>query len=543
MNEWFKVLIADDEYWTREKLCKMIDWKKYHLELLEPAEDGEEVLKRMEEAEPDILITDINMPFLNGIDLLKAIQERYHHVVTFVVSGYDDFEFVRESFMAGSINYLVKPISKIDLVNAIVKALEIISDRNSKAEAEEQQKLELKKAASLIQDREFSQLLERKEMPFTPNITMNSNMDFVGASLMLIKIHNLTRLCKSVQYDMNLLSFRIKTKIKEIAGEENLMVFNHVYRSNEFIVVSESESKILIRIARRILKEIGIVAESPVSVILSEHSYSMESLHQAYIQTVALLMMRPFTREHWMMWSKDGKKEQEEYKVKNRITEVQTKELQTLLKSGNKRGAKNLVFEKIGIRHCQEQGWEYLEVKQTVKRILNFLVEYAAGTANLTSQELLDLEYMVELADKAIELLDAEYLCELIDDNIENMIVVSQEEAPDTMREAVHQAVEYIDQHYFEPLTLSGLAKKFHMEHSYFSRMFKKETNETLMMYISKTRIDKAKRYMEQKDSNLTEIAFMVGYDDYTYFNKVFRKITGISPRDYKKSMKSGTDR
>ena len=81
------------------------------------------------------------------------------------------------------------------------------------------------------------------------------------------------------------------------------------------------------------------------------------------------------------------------------------------------------------------------------------------------------------------------------------------------------------------------------MEHSYFSRMFKKETNETLMMYISKTRIDKAKRYMEQKDSNLTEIAFMVGYDDYTYFNKVFRKITGISPRDYKKSMESGTDR
>ena len=85
------------------------------------------------------------MPFLNGIDLLKAIQERYHHVVTFVVSGYDDFEFVRESFMAGSINYLVKPISKIDLVNAIVKALEIISDRNSKAAAEEQQKLSLRK--------------------------------------------------------------------------------------------------------------------------------------------------------------------------------------------------------------------------------------------------------------------------------------------------------------------------------------------------------------------------------------------------------------
>ena len=206
MEEVFKVLIADDEYWTREKLKRMIEWGQYHLKLLEPAEDGEQVLNRIEEEQPDILITDINMPFLNGVDLLKVIQKKYPEVITFVISGYDDFEYVKETFMAGSINYLVKPVSKIDLVNAVVKALEIIS--------------ELQKAASVIQDREFSHLLEYKETFFTPNITMNSDIEFAGSSLVLIKIHNLSYFIKEARYDMNQVSLKIKNKIRSMIRKE-----------------------------------------------------------------------------------------------------------------------------------------------------------------------------------------------------------------------------------------------------------------------------------------------------------------------------------
>ena len=123
--ETFKILIADDEYWSREKLRNMIDWESYGLTLLEPAKDGEEVLARMDDEKPDILITDINMPFLSGVNLLQEIQENYPDTIPFVISGYDDFEYVRDSFMAGSINYLVKPVSRFDLVNAIAKALNI----------------------------------------------------------------------------------------------------------------------------------------------------------------------------------------------------------------------------------------------------------------------------------------------------------------------------------------------------------------------------------------------------------------------------------
>ncbi|MBS1485175.1 MAG: response regulator, partial [Clostridium sp.] len=157
-KEVYKVLIADDEYWTREKLCSMIDWSRYSLCCMEPAADGEEVLRRIETDEPDILITDINMPFMNGVELLEIIHDKYPDIITFVVSGYDDFRYVKDTFMAGSINYLVKPITRIDLVNALSRALEIISTRKAHARAREEQQIQLLKAASLLQDREFSQL-------------------------------------------------------------------------------------------------------------------------------------------------------------------------------------------------------------------------------------------------------------------------------------------------------------------------------------------------------------------------------------------------
>lgn len=575
MEKRYKVLIADDEYWTREKLRNMIEWDKYHLELLEPAGDGEEVLRRMEGQRPDILITDINMPFLSGVELLKIIKEKYENVITFVISGYDDFEFVKESFMAGSINYLVKPVSKIDLVNAVAKALQIISDRDKKEEEEEMKKQELLKAASLLQDREFSHLLEYKDTPFarnrelmTSHITMNGNVDFAGSGLMLIKIHNMKKVVSDYNYDMNLISLKLKERIRETAKREErmeidnlpsqvcacpevekMMVFNHIYRSNEFIIVSELDKGKMMRIARKLMTEIGELAASPVTIVISEHTYSMDSIQQAYAQAVSLLMTRGYSTDSCLIMAGGGTDGGmgKSAEVKNRMNDAQAKELQALLNSGNRNGVYHTIFEKIGIRHCQEQGWEYLEVRQTVKRILNLLVEYVqaklsqtkSSSAKLSSRELLDMESMVEMADKSIELLDVKYLCDIMEDIIDGILTSGVEEAADSMRDVVHQAARYIQEHYFEPLTLSGLAEQFHVEHSYFSRIFKKEMGQTLMLYISGLRVEKAKEYMKGENNNLAEIAFMVGYDDYTYFNRVFRKVTGISPRDYKKSVEA----
>ena len=118
----YKVLAADDEYWIRENMKTLIDWEALSCSFLEPAENGEHALSIVREKHPDILITDINMPFINGTDLIKKVCEEFPGTVCIALSGYSDYEFVRGALLAGAIDYLLKPISADDLLEVLTTA-------------------------------------------------------------------------------------------------------------------------------------------------------------------------------------------------------------------------------------------------------------------------------------------------------------------------------------------------------------------------------------------------------------------------------------
>lgn len=538
-KEYYKVLIADDEYWTRKKLCTMIDWPQYSLHCLEPAADGEEVLQRLEHERPDILITDINMPFVNGVELLQAIRGRYPDIITFVISGYDDFQYVKDAFMAGSINYLVKPVTRIDLVGALAKALEIISARRADARQREEQQTRLLKASSLLQDREFSQLLEKKDSAFTPIITMNTEVDFAGMSLMLIKIHDMGKLSAAYGYDMNLLSWSVKKEIRRCLKHEAPYVFNHIYRPNEFVIISELDNRELTERARYMLVQLRPVFQSPLTIILSGHSYSMDNIREAYIQDISLLMMRPYVPEDVLSVFEHSVAQGEDEKIRSRFDDSQVKELKELFRSRNRSAIERLVFEKTGLAGCARERWGYLEVKQTVKRILNAVSE-AAGSLQ-GSREAAAMEDLISLSDQIIERLNSEDLCAAVRDVIDYGLALGHDEGIHTVSDIIRSAVAYIDENYFEDLSLTGLARKFGMESTYFSRTFRRETGENLMVYITRKRMERAEAYIRESDVSLTEIAFLTGYEDYAYFSRVFRKAYGKSPRDYRNGVKRQT--
>lgn len=533
----YKVLIADDEYWTREKIRNMIEWERYALEFLEPAEDGEDVLRKIEQNEPDILITDINMPFIDGVELIKIVHEKYPKIVVFVISGYDDFSYVKNSLVSGAINYLLKPVTKIDLVSALSKALDLISERQQSKEEEEHQRLEVQKASSLIQDRELSLLVEKEEAPFTPTIAITGDMNFAGYSLTLIKIHNLNEFMVEYQYDMNLISYRIKKEIKSIVGNEDILVFNHIYRSNEFVLITELDNTELKRIAEKILRYFSDVVKSPISIVVSEHSYSIESIHSAYIQSIAMLMTRGFDRANVILFCERNHEPSGE-EVRISVSEETEKDLKHLLHSNNRRAIQELLRETIGLAYCSTQKWSYIRVKQTVKRVCNILEDYASDGSR--TEDILGLESLIDYIDKVVEELDQLSLLAELDEVVAYVLEGQQEETTDTIAGVVRQAVRYVDEHYFEELSLTLLAERYHVESSYFSKMFRQETGKNLMLYIADKRIGKAKEYMKNEKLNLTEIAFMTGYDDYTYFNRVFRKLVGKSPREYRAEISKG---
>lgn len=529
MNEQrYQILFADDEYWTREKMRRMIPWEEYGLEFLEPAVDGEDVLRKLEEAAPDILITDINMPFLNGVDLLTMVREKYPDIVTFVISGYDDFEYVKGTFMAGTINYLKKPVSKMELVNALTRAMEIIGER-------EQKKEQLLKAASLIQDREFSTMIQRDQLPFASAMAVSSRESFAGMSLVLIKIHNMQELLQQKHQEPNVFSYHVKKQLKNLLGEDGAIVFNNSYRSNEFIIVTEKMEKELLRTAEKIISSFQHdQAGSCVTVCISGRSYTMESIHMAYVEAVGLLMTRKFCRKDEIIRAEHADKEHTA--VRQRMSSECAKQLRNLLLAGNQTGVNQMIFETIGLAGCEKKGWTYLEVRQTLRQVLNILIDHALEEQKHPGAA--DFENIIETVDKKAEDLQIGPLCSLVREVVLYLMPEKEVAATDSMRDIVQKAVSWVDAHYAEEVTLACLAERYHVEHSYFSRIFRQETGENLIFYVTKKRIEKAKEYIKNTDMNLMEAAFMVGYDDYTYFSRVFKKNTGMSPREYRGSSK-----
>ena len=158
-NKKLRVLVADDEYWIRENMRTVIDWDALGLELAPMATDGEDALLKMEESPADIVITDINMPYLSGVELMEQLRQRWPGTAILVLSGYSDFEYVHKALLLGALDYVLKPLNRSKLMEAIARATEhvLTQTRRKRERSEEQARLNL--AASMVLDREFSQWL------------------------------------------------------------------------------------------------------------------------------------------------------------------------------------------------------------------------------------------------------------------------------------------------------------------------------------------------------------------------------------------------
>lgn len=219
------------------------------------------------------------------------------------------------------------------------------------------------------------------------------------------------------------------------------------------------------------------------------------------------------------------------YQVVDCFSQEMEQWLKAALKTGGGKTLKEFLLEDVGFGSGEKRS--FMEAKQIVNRIAAIFMNQLTGQG-ASEESIRELGRLEQMADKVVESLDVEELLSLLTE-MQNVVLEEKKgEVAGNIRDYVKEAVAYINENYFEELTLSGLAEKYAVESSYFSRLFKQETGENLMLYIAGKRMEKAKELMQREDINIAEVAFMVGYDDYTYFSKVFKKHTGVSPREYK---------
>ncbi len=525
MGAKYKVLSADDELWSRENIKRMLSWEDYSIDFLEPACDGEEVLERIPSEKPNIVITDINMPFISGLELLDRIHDEYPDIITLAVSGYDDFQKVKGVFLAGGIDYLLKPVGREQLVDSLSKALKTLEEREIEKVAAKDNLLRENYVSSFLEDDEFSSLLNGKLFRPGKESHVPSTKVFSEMSTILVKFHDVEVLKQSYDRDVLRMSYSMKEKLRGLIDAEKSVVFNYTDKVNEFLIELNATPGRLRYIADRILEEFPIEKQGPVTIVIHDQASSLDDIATVYREMIADLVTRPFGREHCIITCQGSRKNA---RVTRRFTDRVENQVNESLSLGDVKRARNIIMDMAGLSKCDSAGWSLFEVTQFTSTVINMLSSPEQGSDNRIYEEVQDaINYGLRSLNKQIILDNIELALEIAtgSDTRESGSISSQ---IDTIKD-------YIKEHYMEHLSLAGLAQQFFVEPSYLSRKFSQKFGGTITAYITRCRMNRAKELMADPDNKLEVISFEVGYDDYNYFSRVFRRFEGTSPSEYRK--------
>ena len=531
-----KILIADDEYWVRENLKNLLNWQELCIELIEPAIDGEDALSKIEAERPDILITDVNMPFINGAELIRQAKELQPHMQVIVVSGYSKFSYVREALLNGAVDYLLKPITKGALLDVLEKALNILGSNREQEQEQTELHEKLLLASSVLRDGELSDLIAEDVVDAGTNTKfLELELQFSSFALITIRLTDLLTALAKYSNDLPHLCFGIKSILEKRIQDGRAVIFHNNYIRNEFICITDLDKKDIDALCVELMETLQKSTDSAVNIAVSNHYYAFNHIRRAYHEAHSALLMRKLGDECGAVYAEYA----QSIPVHRRISPEHEKRLLYAIQSGNRGLAQNVIFSQIGLYKCEEEGWLFIEVKQTAEKISGMIVHRV--DADIPPRSFMALQNLTDLLGMALEAQNVPEVCSVLEQMLdETLCEPTSIGASETIKNTVLRVQKHIEEKYFDDLSLTSLSKQFWVDSNYLSRAFKQVTGDNLMLAIAKKRIEKSTEFIMQSDLSLTEISYLVGYEDYTYFSRVFRKIKGVSPREYKTVIMKG---
>lgn len=540
-----KIFLAEDEVIVRETIKRMIPWENLGFELVGEAADGEMALPLLIRQQPDLLITDIKMPFMDGLTLARLAKKEVPGLKVVILSGYDDFNYAKQAINIGVEDYLLKPITKNALIERLTEIRSRYEDEKTQREYYEKFHREMQ-AYEKNSSRDFfealvsgsldmMELYKRAEklgldiVAESYNIlifTMNCNEDFSGQregyssweaeSLeMLEKFftgHPFAMLFRSNVFSYGVLIKGEKNSIREntrICIEEIRKIFDRKEDNKEwFVAVGESVERL--------------------SQIQKSYHSASRAFSQRYLYDEKVL----YYEEMLDMEKKDVTNDDSEYLQKVDVNALNPTILQKFLSNGLLEETKNFVqdyFYAIGQEPMESVVFRSYVILNVRFSVLSFLKELGCDTKTLEpddTEEILaesgrNMDSTIAYAEKMIS----------------QAIQLRDRNSGNKNRSILKTAVDFIDQHYMEEdMSLNKAANAANVSANHFSALFSQNMGQTFIEYLTSLRMDKAKEYLRCTGMRSSEIAGEVGYKDAHYFSYLFKKTQGMTPSDYRKA-------
>lgn len=525
-----KVIVADDELLVRVGLKSAIDWNFNGFEIVAEAANGRDALEYLLENGADILLTDIKMPIMNGIELLREIKDRDLQVRSLVLSCHDEYEYVREALKLGARDYLLKlslsSENLLALLNELKKEIEI----NGVG-------VEYKAVNPLVLEEKWLKLLLKYDYAlYEELVSLGTCLKHENIMVFVLSIDNYkSNHHISSQNSPNILKDSVVGILNSIINDYAAGDIFEIKAGKYVAVINPktTEREYLSQIALNIQQALKRYVQLSVTIGISELQRDLSFINNAYRQAYEALSRKMFIGSESVVFHSDILKDRDKAgKVFLRLEEEESL-------------SRAIYFSKVNKVSEFLQSFFYDMEKssqwnnETLHRALDDILYHFSKNLKIYGKSFEDIPQYKGAAIKT-QLRDIEYLSEIrqwfaafINAYFEYIAHLKKS----TQREDVTKAVEYIIENYNSELTLSRVAGHVNMSENYFSHIFKKVLGDSFTEYITKYRIEKAKELLRSSNMKINEIAQKVGFDNVYYFSNVFKKYAGASPVEYKKGL------
>lgn len=532
----YKVIMVDDDYPVLELLSEAIDWPALGLELQGMYENGAVAYQAVRESPPDIVITDIGMPKMNGIELLRELKAIKPNLKAIILTCHDDFEFAKQALQLSVHEYMLKETFVPEDLRSLLKEMkrQLDTERQALKEMDRLQRL-AHTSGMLVKQRFIRQLLQHPLLHLESwleeaqqyGIGFENGLsclpvlayvdDYLAVNRRFIQEDTLMfAVCNVFDEALSNLDERAVHFVYDAKRSFILIHYRPTLASSIYTETSAMLSRMQ-SVLRRTLKLsmsfiIGEVSSTPHELQASLLRLSSAVCQRFYMSAgeVAVIHSSDEGKEDLFAWYDAAMNEFRDLMVRGDAAQMQ--------------GAMKRWMQRIRDSRCkpeQVKDWALkllLDMKLKLHALGSFraansaevLHKEADGLDTLDELETWLLRHFHALADRMVELIGR------------------------STRSEIQQACQYVERHMDKRITLDEVAAYLHLNASYFSRLFHKENGITFIEYVTRMKMNRAKELLDQTSHSIGKICEMLGYDNQSYFIKTFKNIVGVTPSEYR---------
>lgn len=526
-----KLLLVDDEKIILKGLLKTYDWETMGFQVVGTAESGEAALALIEDEEPDVVITDVRMKKISGLDLIEKTRLANPRIKFVVVSAYKDFEYARKACEEGALSYLVKPIDDDELEQVMKKAYRICTEDRKKTQEYESFRRILSKDPKNF----LSQMLERyvKEVITANELSILAeqlsedigvNQYFCGVSADIDVAYKVT---KQVEFDAKryLLFGEIEKRL-----QKNYQMWSYNGTDGSRIYILKLGASPDTKDIKTVLEQIKTCCEETVISAVSNGYAGLGGLKTAYKQAVKLFEIASEAGAGILTISKEAKVPvtvQYFEEIENQVIRVLRKNSKEQLKD---------VFEKLVYHLPKEENTAKSYLHRLAVRAEVMLDDSYGVSDNIRMgfvnfYSMMNQYTLLRMIDLLYKLLGA-----VIDERLLIAPPMAEEYFNDYMEEALDFMREHLND---EELSITTVADRVFLNPVYFGRLFKNVMGMTFKKYLLNERMERAKKLILETRLGVAEIGSKVGIPNPSYFSQLFKQATGKLPSEYKKEYQS----